>query len=147
LARGGRRIAGPARIHRRGAAWFRHVQPGMVRQPVAAPTRRAHRQSVRADGLAESLGGQRPLRRTPYAMRHALILALVLVISACTATPEPPQRIATAGRLDRSAVAFPATGALFGAWVKPATFTQEGRIGAVGAFEDRLGRKLDIVNT
>ncbi len=80
-------------------------------------------------------------------MKRAVLLALAFVLTACSATSVAPQPIASSRALDTSVVAFPATGALFGAWVKPESFTQGGRIRAVTDFEHRLGRKLDIVNT
>jgi len=44
-------------------------------------------------------------------------------------------------------VAPPPSGALLGAWVKPPVLSQPARIDAVTAFEARLGRPLDLVNT
>lgn len=41
----------------------------------------------------------------------------------------------------------PASGAYFGAWVKPPTLDQEARYAAVAARERELGRRFDIVNT
>lgn len=77
----------------------------------------------------------------------ASLLTLAAGLTACSPTPVAPQAIATARTLDVSAVPFPAHGALFGAWVKPVSFTQEGRIRAVTDYQHRLGRNLDIVNT
>jgi hypothetical protein len=41
----------------------------------------------------------------------------------------------------------PASGAYFGAWVQPFSYTQPGRQSAVLGFEAQLGRRLDIVHT
>lgn len=60
-----------------------------------------------------------------------------------TATPEP---IATA-QWKSGPVSVPDTGALVGAWVRPESLTDDGRIAAVRAFEGVLGRKLSIINT
>jgi hypothetical protein len=78
-----------------------------------------------------------------------LALALILLVSACTATQQdrPPQSMATARVAASGPVQFPEHGALFGAWVKPESFAQPGRTEAIRGFENRLGRKLDIVNT
>jgi hypothetical protein len=55
--------------------------------------------------------------------------------------PEPPlPRIP-------SAIAAPATGAYFGAWVDPTMYGQHGHIPAVNALEQQIGRRLDIVHT
>jgi hypothetical protein len=54
-------------------------------------------------------------------------------------TPAPPVGVATS-------VPLPPTGAYVGAWVKPGKNTEQGRIDAVLAFEQRLGRHLDIVH-
>ncbi|BCJ71029.1 hypothetical protein CS0771_05730 [Catellatospora sp. IY07-71] len=44
-------------------------------------------------------------------------------------------------------VAAPASGALLGAWVRPASLTQAGRVTGIADFERDLGRRLDIVHT
>lgn len=81
-------------------------------------------------------------------MMRALLLLAVLVTSACSPrSAPPPQAVATQGVEAGAPVTFPERGALFGAWVKPASFSQRGRMDAVSAFEARLGRRLDIVNT
>jgi len=59
-----------------------------------------------------------------------------------------PLSIATStGPFAAGPVAPPASGAYLGAWVRPETLTQAGRLDAVTALEERLGRRLDIVNT
>ena len=54
-------------------------------------------------------------------------------------TPAPPVGEATS-------VPLPPTGAYVGAWVRPERNTEQDRIDAVEAFEDRVGRTLDIVH-
>lgn len=46
-----------------------------------------------------------------------------------------------------SAIAAPATGAYFGAWVDPTMYGQHGHIPAVNALQQQIGRRLDIVHT
>ena len=41
---------------------------------------------------------------------------------------------------------MPARGAYFGAWVGPTVYTQQGRIAAVDALQQQIGRRLDIVH-
>jgi hypothetical protein len=41
----------------------------------------------------------------------------------------------------------PDRGALVGAWVRPKSYGQPGRLAAIEGFQDALGRRLDIVNT
>ncbi len=92
-------------------------------------------------------------------IRHLVVVALVVLAAGCS-KPDPvvkppapdlsqvPAPTATAaGPFSSGPVAAPATGALFGSWVKPDAITQPGRIEAVSAWEATLGRKLDIVHT
>jgi hypothetical protein len=59
-----------------------------------------------------------------------------------------PASIAFAtGPYSSGPVAPPASGAYLGAWVRPASLTQPGRLAAVTEWEATLGRRLDIVNT
>jgi hypothetical protein len=44
-------------------------------------------------------------------------------------------------------VAVPEQGALLGAWVKPESYSQPGRLDAVARFEKAIGRPLDIVHS
>jgi hypothetical protein len=44
-------------------------------------------------------------------------------------------------------VAVPERGALLGAWVKPESYSQPGRLDAVDRFEKVIGRRLDIVHS
>jgi hypothetical protein len=59
----------------------------------------------------------------------------------------PPSPIATRSPAATGPVKVPETGALFGAWVKPDSYSQPGRYDAIARFEEQLGRPLDIVNT
>src|SRR5262245_16536110 len=84
--------------------------------------------------------------------RLAPLLAVLIMVAGCA--PEPatkataPQAIATASVAPvAGTVRVPAAGALFGAWVKPESYSQQGRADAISGFEARLGRRLDIVNT
>ena len=44
-------------------------------------------------------------------------------------------------------VAAPPKGALLGAWVKPESYSQPGRLAAIAGFEASIGRELDIVHS
>ena len=85
-------------------------------------------------------------------MRRAL-LAVVLALAACggpapDADPPLPTVAAThTGPYDAGPVTPPARGALLGAWVKPASYSQPGRLAAVEGLQRDLRRRLDIVNT
>jgi hypothetical protein len=85
-------------------------------------------------------------------MKRAL-LAAALVLAACAEprpapAPPPPTVAAThAGPYDAGPVAPPARGALFGAWVKPESYSQPGRLAAIEDLQRDLGRRLDIANT
>jgi len=98
--------------------------------------------------------------------RRHLGIATIAVLGAAaftlaTCSPAPERRPATTppgnggstaiatqtGPFDAGPVVPPPSGALLGAWVKPAIFTQPARLESVRAFEARLGRPLDIVNT
>ena len=99
-------------------------------------------------------------------MRRPLIVALAgiavlatatMVLVTCRPVGRPPAvapapsgsaGIATRpGPFQAGPVAPPPSGALLGAWVKPAVFSQPARVEAVTAFEAALGRPLDFVNT
>jgi hypothetical protein len=96
--------------------------------------------------------------RTPGLVAVALVLA---VLAGCSShqAPQPapppgpdltapPAPVATyPGRLDGGPVRAPARGALLGAWIKPTTLTQDGRLAAVESLERNLGRPLAILNT
>jgi hypothetical protein len=79
-------------------------------------------------------------------------LAVVLALAACggpqpAARPLPTVAATHAGPYDAGPVAPPARGALLGAWVKPDSYSQPGRLAAVEGLQRDLGRRLDIVNT
>ena len=60
----------------------------------------------------------------------------------------PPASVAVnGGPFEAGPFEPPQTGAYLGAWIKPDKLTHEGRVDAVGALEQSLGRRLDIVNT
>ncbi|MFD0594550.1 hypothetical protein ACFQZ4_20730 [Catellatospora coxensis] len=59
----------------------------------------------------------------------------------------PTARLPVAPAAAGGPVAAPATGALLGAWVRPDSLTQAGRVTGVAEFEQELGRRLDVVNT
>jgi hypothetical protein len=109
--------------------------------------------------------------RHPAKLGHpaavALALALATLLGSCAAhpmsrSPVVPPRSGPAGTqtgptgsggpaypdtADGGPVRAPAFGALFGAWVRPASTSQPERIAAVTRFQQLLGRRLDIVNT
>jgi hypothetical protein len=62
-------------------------------------------------------------------------------------TPTPPVPTGHPGPFDGGPVAAPRTHVLVGAWVRPRRLTDVERIAAVRGFEERLGRRLSIVNT
>jgi hypothetical protein len=89
-----------------------------------------------------------------------LVLALIVLVSACTSSSPPPSRprpFSLSPSLFRPAtirlrpsgpVPVPATGALVGAWVKaPGQLTQSSRVTAVTGLTQQVGRQLDLVNT
>jgi hypothetical protein len=98
----------------------------------------------------------RPLRPLAAAVTVAAVLA------GCSAPPRPPAPTpppspdlaapppavaVRTGPFDAGPVPVPRTGALVGAWVRPESLTQPGRLSAVADLERGLGRRLDIVNT
>ncbi|HCT81382.1 MAG TPA: endoglucanase [Micromonosporaceae bacterium] len=77
------------------------------------------------------------------------LVAAVLAMAGCAAEPaEKPAAIATAETGAKAGpVKVPQQGALFGAWVRPDSYSQPGRLDAIQRFEGQLGRKLDIVHS
>jgi hypothetical protein len=68
--------------------------------------------------------------------------------SPAPTTDLPPPTIATSnGPFSAGPVAPPPAGAYLGAWVRPVTLTQSGRMEAITTWEAALGRRLDIINT
>lgn len=86
-------------------------------------------------------------------MRWALVA--VLLLAGCSAAapppaPAPPQPSVVAtdpGPYTGGPVRPPATGAFVGAWVRPESYSQPGRIASIAQLEKRLGRRLDIIHT
>lgn len=90
-----------------------------------------------------------------------VVFALALLVAGCTGSkrpePEPtpspdltspPVGIAVnPGPFSSGPVSPPRRGAYLGAWIKPESLTQPGRLEAVGELEKDLGRRLDILNT
>jgi hypothetical protein len=86
-----------------------------------------------------------------------LLAALTGCIPGDTGEAEPtaspdlngvPAPVATRnGPFDGGPVRPPAKGALIGAWVKPDSFSQPGRVDSIDGLQKTLGRPLDIVNT
>jgi hypothetical protein len=74
-------------------------------------------------------------------------VATVLLVSACSESLPPPAPPIATQSVAAGPVAVPAQGALLGAWVKPESFSQPGRLDAVDRFEQVLGRRLDIVHS
>lgn len=74
----------------------------------------------------------------------AAVLLLVISLQGCGASqPTTPRRISAS---PSTGPAMPAKGAYLGAWVGPAVYTQQGRIQAVDALQQQIGRRLDIVH-
>lgn len=72
-------------------------------------------------------------------MALASLALLTLLIAACTSGGNQ-------GRTSSEPPIYGHQGRLFGAYVSPHEFTQEGRIQALLEFEDLLGQELDVVN-
>lgn len=73
---------------------------------------------------------------------------MLLVFAGCSVAPQWHPGVAlSAGPWTAGPVAVPEKGALLGAWVRPQSYTQPGRLAAVADFEALLGRELDIVHT
>jgi hypothetical protein len=80
----------------------------------------------------------------------AATVITVSVLSFHTRAPlqARPSPVASPPAAFRSGpVAPPPSGALLGAWVRPASLTQPGRLEALTAWEKLVGRKMDVVNT
>jgi hypothetical protein len=74
----------------------------------------------------------------------AVVVLLVIVLPGGGSSPHPAPRPQAAG--PSTAPLMPARGAYFGAWVGPTDYTQQGRIQAVNALQQQIGRRLDIVH-
>src|SRR5438552_11199072 len=89
----------------------------------------------------------------------AVLGTATVLLATCGPVPQRPPLVAPSppggsppiatqtGPFEAGPVNPPESGALLGAWVKPAVFTQPARLEAVRSFESALGRRLDIVNT
>lgn len=84
----------------------------------------------------------RASRRRPAHLRSGLagVVGIALLLSACTTTSGRPASTSTSAPSARVVVRPPASGAYFGAYVRP----DGGRRTAVTDFERLIGRKLDI---
>lgn len=81
-------------------------------------------------------------------MRYLLGALLLLAVASCTQSePAPPAEAVHKGPFEAGPVAAPAEGALLGAWVRPDSYSQPGRLAAVAEYEAHLGRRLDIVHS
>jgi hypothetical protein len=107
-----------------------------VKRGIAAATARSWARGVRVAAAGR-------------VVRGVWVVGLALAVGACgQAAPEvEPEAIATASVRDGGPVRAPREGALFGAWVRPDSYSQPGRIASINGFEEMLGRPLDIVNT
>ena len=105
---------------------------------------------------------RRRLMRRPLVLGVAglaVLGAAAVALATCGPLPHPPSVTPSSsggasppsamrtGPFQAGPVVPPPSGALLGAWVKPAVFTQPARVDAVTAFESALGRPLDLVNT
>jgi hypothetical protein len=91
-------------------------------------------------------------------VRLRWVLVVVLLLAGCsgpdrpepvpTPSPSRPAGVAVdSGPFEAGPFRAPLKGAYLGAWIKPDEFTHDGRVEAVGSLEQKLGRRLDIVNT
>jgi hypothetical protein len=93
-------------------------------------------------------------------VRRGVLIAAVVVLAIAAATaitvwvmprrsllvrPEPSPTASVP--LAAGPVRAPSAGALLGAWVRPASLTQAGRLDALQSWEKLVGRRMDVVNT
>jgi hypothetical protein len=74
----------------------------------------------------------------------AVVVLLVVILPGGGSDQQPTPGPTEAG--SRAAPAVPAAGAYFGAWAAPTIYTQPGRVQAVDALQQQIGRRLDIVH-
>src|SRR5262249_31100482 len=127
---------------------------GQCRGADAAAVRRRDRRALRRPADRISAGGMR--RRVPIAVVAVLAIAAAAVITV-SVMPRPSRVLPTpapsapappaAGPLAAGPVRAPLTGALLGAWVRPESLTQAGRLDALTSWEKLVGRRMDAVNT
>jgi len=79
--------------------------------------------------------------------RSRVVKRVVVPSIMPTGSTRPPAIATSRGPFAAGPVAPPAAGAYLGAWVRPETLTQSGRLDAVTTWEASLGRRLDVVNT
>jgi hypothetical protein len=89
-------------------------------------------------------------RKSLAALAAVLAAAVVVVVLLVVVLPgggsgDGPAPHSSAVK-PSAAPLMPAKGAYFGAWVGPTDFTQQGRIQAVKALQQQIGRRLDIVH-
>lgn len=87
------------------------------------------------------MGRQCALHRAAYPL-----LALIFVLASCSSPPSLGIAHSTGG-FKSGPVAAPEHGALLGAWVRPESYSQPGRLAAIARFEGDIGRQLDIVHS
>ena len=96
-------------------------------------------------------------------MRRGVLIAAVAVLAIAAATVitvsvisrpshvppvvRPTPSPSTPSVLASGPVRAPNSGALLGAWVRPDSLTQAGRLDALTAWEKLVGRRMDVVNT
>ncbi|WP_432831722.1 glycoside hydrolase family 26 protein [Dactylosporangium sp. CA-092794] len=67
--------------------------------------------------------------------------------STVDTSASPPAIARSEGPFEAGPVAPPRSGSYLGAWVRPESLTESGRVSAMTAWEHSLGRKMAIVNT
>jgi hypothetical protein len=88
-------------------------------------------------------------------MKRGVLIAVVVTLAIAVATaitvsvmPRPSSLVRPKpSTLASGPVAAPPAGALLGAWVRPESLTQAGRLQALESWEKLVGRRMDVVNT
>jgi hypothetical protein len=95
------------------------------------------------------------MRGRTVALIAAVAVAVVVIVVLAVTNPfrngqdqtmTGPTATPTTTVNPREAPSTPATGAYFGAWVKPPVHNQKTRIAMVNALQQQIGRRLDIVH-
>jgi hypothetical protein len=76
----------------------------------------------------------------------AIVAGILIGRGGNSGRQSAPQQSASPGPTAASAIPAPSQGAYFGAWVKPARYTQPDYIAAVHTLQQQIGRRLDIVH-